>query len=100
MKSSGYLINTARGGLVNEQALEKALNQGWIAGAALDCFESEPPDVSQRLFQTANTVFSPHTAGLTGECMRRLGITAVQNVIEALDGTLCPERVVNKQVLK
>jgi len=64
MKPTAYLINTARGGLVDEQALYTALTRGYIAGAGLDVIEPEPPDPSNPLFKLENVLLTPHCAFL------------------------------------
>ena len=63
MKSTGYLINVARGGIVDEEALIRALNEHWIAGAGLDVFATEPLPADSRLWEFPNVIFSPHVAG-------------------------------------
>ena len=63
MKSSAYLINIARGGLVDEEALIRALDEHWIAGAGLDVFATEPLSTDSRLWEFPNVIFSPHVAG-------------------------------------
>jgi phosphoglycerate dehydrogenase-like enzyme len=65
MKPSAYLINTARGGLVDEEALHEALSRQWIAGAAEDVFSVEPPAANEKLLQLDNFILSPHVASLT-----------------------------------
>jgi D-3-phosphoglycerate dehydrogenase len=85
MKPGAYLINTARGGLVDEQALFDALNTGKIAGAAFDCFVDEPP-TSSPLLELDNFVGTPHIGAHTQESIERMGVMAAQNVINALKG--------------
>ncbi len=99
MKSSAILINTARGGIVNETALHEALKNGQIRGAGLDVFDLEPPRSDDALFSLDNVVFSPHIAGVTKEAALRMGIVCVQNVLDALDGKLDPDMVINTEVL-
>ena len=76
------LVNTARGGIVDERALFSALGAGTLGGAALDVFESEPvgPDQAARFAGVPNLILTPHIAGLTGESQRRVGDVTVQNV--------------------
>ena len=63
MKPTAYLINVARGKVVDEEALIRALEENWIAGAALDVFETEPLPAGSRLWELSNVIFSPHIAG-------------------------------------
>lgn len=86
MKPSAYLINTARGGLIDEQALADALNSGALAGAALDVLSSEPPERSNPLLSARNTLFTPHIAWATFEARKRLMATTAENVRAYLAG--------------
>ena len=95
LPSSAYIINTARGGLIDENELFKALESGNLAGAGLDCFEQEPPSKNLKLLNSEKVIVSPHNASLTAECTRRLGLVCVENVVDALTGCLKKERVVN-----
>lgn len=83
MRPNAYLINTSRGGLVDEEALYRALNEHRIAGAALDAFALEPPTGSP-LFALDNVVATPHIGGHTTEAIERVGVMAAENVISAL----------------
>ncbi|MDP2974685.1 MAG: phosphoglycerate dehydrogenase, partial [Anaerolineales bacterium] len=83
MKPDAYLINTARGGLVDEDALYQALSAGRIAGAALDVFVDEPPKGSP-LLKLPNVVVTPHIGAHTKEAIERMGVMAAQNVVQAL----------------
>ena len=85
MKRNAFLINVARGGLVDEQALAAALADGKIAGAGLDVMETEPP-TNLGLLQLANCIVSPHIAGLTVERYRDTGRVAVEEVRRVLEG--------------
>jgi len=85
MKPGAYLINTARGGLVDEQALFNALNTRKIAGAAFDCFVDEPLTGSP-LLGLDNIVVTPHIGAHTKESIERVGVVAAQNVINSLKG--------------
>jgi D-3-phosphoglycerate dehydrogenase / 2-oxoglutarate reductase len=98
MKPSAFLINTSRGGIVNEAALAEALNAGAIGGAALDVFEKEPPEPGSPLFSCKNLLMTPHSAALTRECVERVAICAAQGIVDYLSGRR-PESVVNKAVL-
>lgn len=99
MRPTAYLVNAARGGLVDEIALAEALGAGRIAGAGLDTFDSEPPVSGHPLLALENVILSPHTAGLTEECAARMGTAAAQNALDGIDGRLNPELVVNREVL-
>ncbi len=99
MKSSAILINAARGGIVNETDLHAALKNGQIRGAGLDVFALEPPRADDALFALDNLIFSPHIAGITRESAHRMGMICVQNVLDALDGKLDPDMVINQDVL-
>ena len=100
MKPNALLINTARGGIVNEAALHKALNQGAIAGAGIDVFVTEPTNPSLNLLKLNNVVVSPHCAGVTVESSARTARIAAQNVINGLNLTLDEAFVVNVEVLE
>lgn len=93
MKPSAYLINTARGGLVDEQALYTALRSGEIAGAGLDVFVEEPLRDS-RLVELDNVVLTAHTGTHTKEAIERMGMMAVENVLRVLRGETPINRVV------
>ncbi|MEZ5667871.1 MAG: hydroxyacid dehydrogenase [Alphaproteobacteria bacterium] len=99
MKPTAFLVNTARGSLVDEAALVAALRAKRIAGAGLDVFEQEPPAADNPLFQLDNVVLSPHIAGLTEECAMRMGQVTIRNVLDMLDGRLDRDLVVNREVL-
>ncbi|MDI3530207.1 MAG: D-3-phosphoglycerate dehydrogenase / 2-oxoglutarate reductase [Candidatus Atribacteria bacterium] len=87
MQPHAFLINVARGAIVDEKALYRALKEGWIAGAAIDVFEEEPPSLDNPLLKLENVVLTPHVAGLTKECTRRVAVKAVENLIAALKGS-------------
>jgi D-3-phosphoglycerate dehydrogenase len=93
MKPTSYLINTARGGLVDEQALFAALSNGEIAGAGLDVFVEEPLKDS-RLVELKNVVLTAHTGTHTKESIERMGIMAVDNVLRVLRGEIPTNRIV------
>ncbi len=88
MKKSSVIINTARGGIVNETDLDKALNENLITGAGLDVFEKEPVDSSNPLLKNNKVIMSPHTAALTNECKIRMAKETVQNIIDFFENTL------------
>src|SRR5690606_25745884 len=74
MKRSAVIVNTARGGIIDENALAAALRDGIIAGAGIDVFEDEPPQADNPLLSAPNTVLSPHVAGMSQDSLRELGI--------------------------
>ena len=88
MKKNCIIINAARGGIVNEVDLDRALNEDLIFGAGLDVFETEPPIENNPLLQNKKVFLSPHTAAFTEECMTRMGKETVQNIIDFFDGNL------------
>ena len=80
MKSTALLINVSRGNLVDEDALETALVEGWIGGAGLDVYGQEPPDLSSPIFGLPNVVAAPHIAGVTDGTSRKRAAAAAENV--------------------
>lgn len=96
MKRTACLINTARGGVVDETALATALQQGWIAGAACDVFEQEPPAGSP-LLRAPRLIFTPHIGAHTVEAVTRGALLAVENLLAVLSGRRAPN-VVNPEV--
>lgn len=85
MKKTAYLINAARGGIVNEEALCKALRERWIAGAALDVFENERP-IDSPLLKLENVVLTPHIGAYTYEALKEMGVTTAKNLLNVLEG--------------
>ena len=83
MKPDAYLLNTARGGIVDEDALFQALDNRRIAGAAIDCFASEPVTEPHRFGELANVILAPHSIAWTAELFRDIGRTACQNPLAA-----------------
>ncbi|WP_366657831.1 hydroxyacid dehydrogenase [Fodinicurvata sp. EGI_FJ10296] len=100
MKTGSVLINAARGGLVDENALADALRSGHLAGAGIDTLEAEPPAPDHPLLAIETAILSPHNAGLTLESAIRLGVTSAQNIVAGLAGCLDPALVANPQALK
>lgn len=101
MKSSAWLINTARGEIVEEEALVEALLQGEIAAAALDTFPEEPPQDVKRLCTAGRTILTPHVAGVTEESMERMGLEAARNILDVLQGRRPPwDSIVNPEVFE
>jgi len=99
MKPLAYLINTARGPIVNELALVNALQQGWIAGAALDVFEEEPK-IHPDLLQLDNVVLTPHIASATWEARIQMARMTAENVIDVLINNKPPRYLVNKDLVE
>jgi D-3-phosphoglycerate dehydrogenase len=100
MRPDAILINTSRGGLIDERALAATLAAGKIGGAGIDVFDDEPPAPNHPLFASDRALLSPHVAGLSREAMARLSVAAAQNILAGLDGKLDPALVVNPSVLK
>ena len=88
LKKNCILINAARGGIINENDLNEALNNNYIFGAGLDVFETEPPEKDNPLLKNNKTFLSPHTAAFTEECMQRMGIETIQNIIDFFEKKL------------
>ena len=99
MKETAYLINTARGGIVDEPALYDALVSGKLAGAGLDVFEQEPPPSGHSLFELPNVIMAPHVAGVTREAVDRMSVQTARNILSALDGDPIRQNVINQDVL-
>lgn len=89
MKKGTILINTARGGLIDEQAAYEHLKSGQLGGLGLDAYEEEPPAASP-LFELDNVVLTPHTASHTAEATANMAAMSVQNLIDVLSGRDCP----------
>lgn len=99
MKPSAYLINTARGGIIDQPALYMALTTGVIRGAGLDVFDREPPGPDESLLTLPNVIAAPHLAGVTKESFDRMAVAAATNLLSVLDGKPQAENVVNQEVL-
>ena len=100
VKPSAILVNTARGGLIDEAELDAALREGRLAGAAIDVLMEEPPKSSHALLTNPRVTISPHSAGLTQDCARRMAIAAAQNILDHFAGKLDQSLVVNAAQLK
>ena len=94
MKRNSIIINAARGGIINEIDLNKALNENLIFGAGLDVFKIEPPDENNPLLKNEKVFLSPHTAAFTEECMIRMGKETIQNIIDFFDKKLDKSKIV------
>ncbi len=86
MKPTAYILNTARGGLINESDLISALQQKQIAGAALDTFETEPPKADNPLFKLENVILTSHVGGASKNALINMGVGAVEHVLSVLTG--------------
>lgn len=95
MKKTSLLVNTSRGGIVDEKALYVALKEGEIAGAALDVFEHEPPGKTP-LVELDNFIGTPHIGGITTEAIDRIGMTVAQDIVSVLKGQT-PKFPANKE---
>lgn len=99
LRPGAILVNTARGGVVDEGALIAALTQGRVGAAGLDVLEDEPPLQDHPLFAFDQVILSPHIAGLTLNAAERMAVASVQNAIDYLAGHLSPDLLVNKDAL-
>lgn len=98
MKKGAFIVNTARGGIIDEPALKEALASGKVAGAGIDVFDKEPPAADNPIYGMPNTIVSAHMAGVTAESMDRMAIATSKNILSVLDGTPIKENAVNKEV--
>jgi phosphoglycerate dehydrogenase-like enzyme len=99
MKPDAYIINTARGGIVDEAALFEVLSARRIAGAALDCFVGEPLTAAPRFGELDNVILAPHSIAWTDEMFRDIGRTICRAVVEVALGRR-PKGVINPAVLE
>ncbi|MGE4047561.1 MAG: hydroxyacid dehydrogenase [Acetobacteraceae bacterium] len=96
MKPTAYFVNTARGGIHDEEALADALREGRIAGAGLDVFLKEPPDLDHPLLHLPNVIVTPHNAGMTDESVFEMVTATAHQWIDIFDGKV-PPRLVNPE---
>ena len=94
MKKNCIIINAARGGIINEKDLDTALKENLIFGAGLDVFNTEPPENNNPLLKNDKVFLSPHTAAFTEECMQRMALETVQNIIDFFDKKLEKSKIV------
>ena len=94
MKKTCIIINAARGGIIHEEDLDKALNENLIFGAAIDVFKKEPPDNNNPLLKNNKVFLSPHTAAFTDECMTRMGKETIQNIIDFFENKIDQSKIV------
>jgi len=99
MKKGAFIVNTARGGIIDEKALHAALTSGHIAGAGLDVFDEEPAPVDHPLLKLNTVISSPHMAGVTVEAMAAMSLVTAQNILSVLDGKPNKGNAVNPEVL-
>jgi D-3-phosphoglycerate dehydrogenase len=97
MKSTAYFINTARGGLVNEDALHKAIVEGRISGAGLDVLESEPPNQDNPLLSLDNVILTPHSSQYSDDALVAAPRLAAADIVSVLNGRW-PRSLLNPQV--
>jgi D-3-phosphoglycerate dehydrogenase len=96
LKPGAIIVNTARGGIVDEAALAAALTEGRVAAAGLDVFDDEPPAKDHPLLAFDQVLLTPHIAGLTQQAAERMAVSSVQNVLDFFAGRLDPDLIVNR----
>ncbi len=99
MKRGALIVNTARGGIIDEPALHAALTSGHLAGAGLDVFDVEPTPVNNTLLALDKVIASPHMAGVTTESVAGMAVVTAENILSVLDGKPNRDNVINQEVL-
>lgn len=99
MKRGAFIVNTARGGIIDELALYAALSSGHLAGAGLDVFDMEPTPVNNTLLQLDTVITSPHMAGVTTESVAGMAKVTAENILSVLDGNPNRNNAINPEVL-
>tara|TARA_B100001173_G_C15800254_1_gene467316 strand:- start:206 stop:745 length:540 start_codon:yes stop_codon:yes gene_type:complete len=94
MKKNAIIVNTARGGIINENDLDKALNENLIFGAGLDVFVNEPINLDNPLLKNKKVILSPHSATFTDECTSRMGIETTKNIIDFFENKIDKSMIV------
>ena len=94
MKKEAILINTARGGIINENDLDKALKENVIFGAGLDVFEKEPVEKNNPLLSNKKVLLSPHSATFTNECKSRMSLETTKNIIDFFENKIDKSMIV------
>jgi D-3-phosphoglycerate dehydrogenase / 2-oxoglutarate reductase len=98
MKQGAFIVNTARGGIIDEPALHAALTSGHLAGAGLDVFDTEPTPVNNALLTLDKVIASPHMAGVTTEAVAGMALVTAQNILSVLDGDPNRSNTINPEV--
>ncbi len=96
LKPGAIIVNTARGGVVDEAALADGLRSGKVGAIGFDVFETEPPTTGSPLLDFDQAILSPHIAGLTFEAAERMAVMSVRNVLDFFAGTIDPDLIVNR----
>ena len=94
MKKNAIIVNTARGGIINENDLDKALRENLIFGAGLDVFVNEPIKLDNPLLKNKKVILSPHSATFTDECTSRMGIETTKNIIDFFENKIDKSMIV------
>lgn len=99
LKHNAIVVNTSRGGIIDEKALHETLSTGKLHGVGLDVFEEEPVSPTNPILSHDRVIVSPHSSALTDDTLKAMGIMTVKNALDAIDGCLDPSLVVNPEVL-